>query len=282
VLFRSTEGVAFQRAFYDRHFGKRDAAVRQQLAHPLFRSFNDRTARLAFDMGLAAAHARRPREPVRVLEVGCGEGLVADGIHRTADALGVDLAYTGLDVSASAVELARTHVEGTLLVGDGNAVLAAMEAASHDIVIGKNLLHHLDDPAAFLREAGRVVGVGGRIVIFEPNLGCPQFLLFNALAFRRERHYFKGRRRNVEAFADAGLEIVRTEQFSWLPYELAFVIRYDWFRRLFSTDKPSTIAAVSRADERLAQWLPFLACYTVWSATPTTSHGGSGGHLFLV
>jgi SAM-dependent methyltransferase len=205
---------------------------------------------------------------VRFLEVGCGEGLVADGIHRTAADLGLELSYTGLDVSASAVELARTHVSGNLLVGDAHEVLAAMEPGSQDIVMGKNLLHHLDDPARFLRAAGRVVGPGGRVVIFEPNLGCPQFLLFNTLAFKRERHYFKGRRRNLRAFADAGLDIVHTEQFSWLPYELAFVIRYDWFRRLFSTGDPATIAKVSHADDRLAESVPALACYTVWSAAP--------------
>lgn len=257
--------VAFQREFYDRHFGKRDAAVREQLAHPLFRSFNDRTARLAFEMGLEGRDGVRP---VRFLEVGCGEGLVADGIHRTASALGLDLAYTGLDVSASAVELARTHVAGRLLVGDAHQVLAGMDTGSQDIVMGKNLLHHLDDPAAFLRQAGRVVSPAGRVVVFEPNLACPQFLLFNVLAFRREQHYFKGRRRNLRAFAGAGLHIERTEQFSWLPYELAFVIRYPWFRRLFKTDDPARIRSVSRWDDRLARVLPGLACYTVWAARP--------------
>ncbi|MGH9280548.1 MAG: class I SAM-dependent methyltransferase [Acidimicrobiales bacterium] len=260
----SEGNVAFQREFYDRHFGQREAAVRDQLAHPLFRSFNDRTARLAFELGARADRTG----PVRFLEVGCGEGLVADGIHRTAADLGVDLAYTGLDVSASAVELARTHVPGELLVGDANEVLDGMAPGSQDIVMGKNLLHHLDDPAAFLRAAGRVVGRDGRVVIFEPNLGCPQFLLFNTLASRREQHYFKGRRRNRRAFADAGLQIVHTRQFSWLPYELAFVIRYDWFRRLFSTGTPSTIASVSRVDDRLARTVPALACYTVWAARP--------------
>ena len=261
----SEGNVAFQREFYDRHFGQRELAVRDQLAHPLFRSFNDRTARLAFAMGL---EGRSLDHPVRFFEVGCGEGLVADGIHRMAVELGIDLAYTGLDVSASAVELARTHVAGELMVGDAHEVLQGVEPGSQDIVMGKNLLHHLDDPATFLRQAGRVVGAGGRIIIFEPNLACPQFLLFNTLAFRREQHYFKGRRRNLQAFADAGLHILRTQQFSWLPYELAFVIRYPWLRRLFSTEDATTIARVSRWDDTLARKVPALACYTVWAATP--------------
>ena len=260
--------VEFQRTFYDRHFGKRGEAVRDQLAHPLFRSFNDRVAALAFTLGDVGTAAERT---VRVLEVGCGEGLLADAIHRTADGLGLGLEYTGADVSASALELAGTHVAGSLLVGDAVELLQGMAAASQDVIVAKNLLHHLDDPATFLREAGRVVGPDGRLVIFEPNLGCPQFLLFNVLAFRRERYYFSGRRRNLDAIQRAGLRIVRTELFSWLPYELLFVIRFDWFRRLFSFGSPRAVAAVSRIDDRLTRWLPPLACYVVWSTAPSPS-----------
>ena len=260
--------VEFQRTFYDRHFGKRGEAVRDQLAHPLFRSFNDRVAALAFSLGEVRAGGGRR---VRVLEVGCGEGLLADAIRRTADDLGLELEYTGADVSASALELAATHVTGNLLVGDAVELLQEMAPGSQDLIVAKNLLHHLDDPATFLREAGQVVGPEGRLVIFEPNLGCPQFLLFNVLAFRRERYYFEGRRRNLDAIERAGLRIVRTELFSWLPYELAFVIRFDWFRRLFSFGSPRAVGAVTRLDDRLTRWLSPLACYVVWSTAPSPS-----------
>jgi SAM-dependent methyltransferase len=263
--------VEYQREFYDRHFARRAAAVTDPLAHPLFCSFNDRLARRAFDL----AGLRGPGT-ARVLEVGCGEGLLADAIRRTADERGLVLTYTGLDVSDSALELARAHVEGTLLCGDATDVVGALPAGSQDLVIAKNLLHHLDDPAAFLREARRVTTPGGVVVAFEPNLGCPQFLLFNLLAFKRERYYFRGQRRNRRAFADAGLQVSTSDRFSWLPYELAFVIRYDWFRRLFSTGRPSVVDAVSRLDDRLARNLSPLACYTVWAASPPepTSRNG--------
>ena len=274
----STHEVRFQRDFYDRHFAKRAAAVRDQLAHPLFRSFNDRMADLAFERagvtGLRdpdAVAGLGDSRSVRVLEVGCGEGLVADALYRTAAARQVTLHYTGVDVSASAIALAREHVTGDLLVGDAIETLRSIPPASQDLVVAKNLLHHLDDPVSFLREAGRVAGPHGRVVVFEPNLGCPQFLLFNVLAVRRERHYFKGRRRNLGALASAGMRVLHTEQFSWLPYELAFVIRYGWFRRLFSTGNASTIAAVSRLDRRLTRWLSPLACYVVWTCVATTT-----------
>lgn len=255
--------VAFQRDFYDKHFAKRSAAVKEQLAHPLLRSFNDRVAAHIYDVG------GDPRTQVRVLEVGCGDGLLAASLRSVAESRGVELTYTGLDLSEASMDLARPHVVGELLAGDATELLSGMAGGSHDIVVAKNLLHHLDDPSGLLRQAGRVVGPTGRVVVFEPNLACPSFLLFNVLAPRRERHYFRGRGRNVRAFADAGLRTERMEQFGWLPYEFAFVIRYPIFRRLLATDRPATIDKAARADERLTRSIPFLASYCVWSAAPS-------------
>lgn len=264
----------YQRTFYDQHFAKRDAAVRDQLAHPLFRSFNDRVAARVFDVGLPAT---RPEGTVRVFEPGCGDGLLGSALSRTAQARGLELAYTGSDLSQAALELAATVVSGDFRVGDGTEVLDGLPRHSQDIVVAKNLLHHLDDPAGFLRAAGRALVPGGRVIAFEPRLGCPQFLLFNLLAARRERHYFKGQRRNRDAFARAGFASATCARFSWLPYELAFVIRPPVFRRLFSTDNRATIRRVSDLDDRLTTALPWLACYAVWVGTAAASASGDPG-----
>jgi SAM-dependent methyltransferase len=261
----------YQRTFYDQHFAKREAAVREQLVHPLFRSFNDRIAALVLDRGLPPGRVDRT---VRVFEPGCGDGLLGSALSRTAEARGLELAYTGSDLSEAALELAATVVSGDFRVGDGGQVLDALPPQSQDIVVAKNLLHHLDDPAGFLGAARRALVPGGRVMAFEPLLGCPQFLLFNLLAARRERHYFKGQRRNREAFARAGFTGATCERFSWLPYELAFVIRPPVFRRLFSTDNPTTIRRVSDLDDRLTTTVPWLACYAVWVGTAS---GGVAG-----
>ena len=251
----------YQRTFYDQHFAKRADAVQEQLAHPLFRSFNDRVAELV----LSEAPAGR----ARVYEPGCGEGLVAGALARVAARRGVQLVYTGADLSEAALDLAATSVPGAdLRVGDAVEVTAGLDPGSQDVVVAKNLLHHLPDPAALLRSAARALAPGGRVVAFEPRLGCPQFLLFNVLAARRERYYFQGQRRNRDAFDAAGYRILRRQRFSWLPYELAFVIRPPVFRRLCSTDDPSTIARVSALDDRLASALPALACYEMWVGQP--------------
>jgi SAM-dependent methyltransferase len=255
----------FQRQAYENHFPKRAGVVRDQLAHPLFRSFNDRVAGLVLDAG---ARASVPDGPLRVFEPGCGEALLGASIERVAAERGIDMAYTGADLSPAALDLARAAVQGDLRAGDAGEVAAGLPAGSQHVVVAKNLLHHLPDPTAFLREVSRILAPGGTVIAFEPRLGCPQFLLFNVLEFRRERHYFEGQRRNAAAFRDAGYRVLSCDLFSWLPYELLFVIRLDWFRRVFSTSDERRIARWSATDDRLAKALPWFACYAVWLGTP--------------
>ncbi|MGQ0743333.1 MAG: class I SAM-dependent methyltransferase [Acidimicrobiales bacterium] len=257
----------FQRTYYDRHYAGRAAAVRDQHRHPLFRSFNDRTAARLFEA--LDPTAEKEFSPVRVLEIGCGEGLLGAAIERTGAARGLPVAYTGSDLSASALDIAREVVNGSLICGDASQVAAQMEPGTVDLVVAKNLLHHLDDPSGLLATLRPLLSSRGRVVAFEPRLGCPQFLFFNLLAARRERHYFAGQGRNRRAFTDAGYRVVSLTLFSWLPYELAFVIRPGLLRRLFSVADPKIIAKVSAVDDRLTKAASPLACYAVWTAAPS-------------
>ena len=223
---------------------------------------------LAGSAGSAAAGSR----PIRLFEAACGEGLLASALRRVADQRGLELAYTGSDLSPAGVGLAQEAVPGEFVVGDAGEVLAGLPAASQDVVVAKNLLHHLDDPTSFLRQAGRVAGPEGRVVLVEARLGCLPFLLVTLLFFaQRERHFFKGRRRNLDGpVRDAGLSAVHAERFSWVPWELLFAIRVDWFRRLFSTDDPRTIRRVAEFDDWLARRLPWGTAYEIWSAAASS------------
>ena len=260
----------FQQSYYDRHYPKRVAAVRDQLAHPLFRSFYDRLAGRVLDLG-AGPRPAEGQGPLRVFEAGCGEGFLGSALHRQAAARGLELAYSGADLSAAALDLARPSVGRDLEVGDATEVTASLPSASRDLVIVKNLLHHLDDPAGLLREAARVVGPTGRVAVVEARLGCPQFWVFTFLAPRRERYFFKGAGRNLDAIAEAGLELVGEDRFSILPYELAFHIRFSVFRRLLGTHDRRAIERFSRLDDRLASTLPWLSSYVIWAAAPASA-----------
>ncbi len=251
----TADQVGYQRAAYDDHYPKMAAAVREQLAHPLLCSFYDRLGGLVLD-------ALPERESYRVLEAGCGEGLLASGVLRVAEARGIDVAYTGTDLSAAGIDLARTAVEGEFLLGDAVEVVSGMDAGSQDLIWAKNLLHHIEDPARFLRHAMRVVGSQGRVVIVEPRMWCPVHWV-NLMWFRQERFLFRGYRRNVAAFAAAGCRILRTTEFGWLPYELALATRFRAPRRVLSVRPGPALERISALDDRLTSRRPDLALYMV-------------------
>ena len=266
----------FQQSYYDRHYPKRAGIIAEQLDHPMFRSFYDRLATRLLDGGLpaGAGHER----PARIYETGCGEGFLASALHRKAGERNLKLFYTAADLSGAALDLARPNLgDVELLVGDATEVTAGLPSDSQDLVIVKNLLHHLEDPAGLLREAARVAGPEGKVAVIEARLGCPQFWVFGTLAPRRERYFFYGAQRNRKAVADAGLMIVSEGKFSWLPFELAFHIRFSVFRRLLSTDDPRAISRVSRLDEKLTETLPWFSSYALWITAPVPAEASSEG-----
>jgi SAM-dependent methyltransferase len=256
----------YQQTFYDDHYAGREDVVRAQLAHPLFRSFQDRLAARVLD--LAEGGSRAADGSLRVFEPGCGEGFLASGLLRVASARGIDVDYAGGDLSRSALELARPALGDNLEVGDATELVAALPSASRDLIIIKNLLHHLEDPAGLLRESARAVGPDGRVAVVEARLGCPQFLLFSVLAPKREKYYFYGAQRNRKALAAAGLRMHRSDRFSWLPYELALHIRYGVGRKLLSSDDPGMIKRFSDTDDRLTRAVPWLSSYVIWVTRP--------------
>jgi SAM-dependent methyltransferase len=251
--------VEYQRAVYDVHYPKMAAAVREQLAHPLLLSFYDRLAGRILD-GLPLSPV--PGEVVRALEAGCGEGLLASSLQRVARIRGVEMAYVGADLSAAGIDLARTVVKGDFVHGDAVEVVAGMEPGSLDLIWAKNLIHHLEDPARFLRGALRAVGPEGRVVVVEPRMWCPIHWV-NLMWFRQERFQFYGYRRTAAAIAAAECRIVDTCEFGWLPYELALATRFGAPRRLLSMGPGPALDRISDLDDRLTARLPDLALYMV-------------------
>ncbi len=254
----SPDQVELQRAVYDEHYPKMAAAVREQLAHPLMRSFYDRLAELVLDALPDRPGGRR----YRLFEAGCGEGLVASAVLRVAATRGLDVAYSGTDLSAAGIELARSAVPGDFVAGDALEVVSGMESGSQDLLWAKNLLHHLPDPVEFLRQAMRVVGPDGRVVVVEPRMWCPVHWIHLAF-FRRERFLWSGYRRNATAFDDAGCRILRTTPFGWLPYEILLATRFSVPRRLLGMPPGPRLDRISALDDRLTSRLPDLALYMV-------------------
>lgn len=94
--------------------------------------------------------------PTDVLEVGCGEGELA---QRLTGELGVDL--VAVDQSARMVELARERGVDAH-VGDVQSL--PFEDGSFDVAVAAWMLYHVPDVERGVRELHRVLRPGGRLV----------------------------------------------------------------------------------------------------------------------
>src|SRR5260370_34913669 len=99
------------------------------------------------------------KQRARILDVGCGTGA---NLQMLAE-FGV---ADGVDVSAEALEFCRARGLGS--VRQGAAESLPYEDAQFDLVTGLDVVEHLDDDVAGLREMFRVLRPGGRALLFVP------------------------------------------------------------------------------------------------------------------
>jgi SAM-dependent methyltransferase len=98
------------------------------------------------------AATERPR---RVLEVGCGEGIVLAALAARLPGTRFD----GLEFDGATLEQARARCPGARLVR-GDACELPFEDRSFDLVVCLEVLEHLPEPAHALRELRRVARSG--------------------------------------------------------------------------------------------------------------------------
>jgi 2-polyprenyl-6-hydroxyphenyl methylase/3-demethylubiquinone-9 3-methyltransferase len=107
--------------------------------------------------------SRRPFEGLRLLDIGCGGGLLSEPMSR----LGFDV--TGVDASERNIGTARTHAEQAgVPVTYRCSTAEALEAegvAPFDVILNMEVIEHVADPAMFLRECSAMVKPGGLMFI---------------------------------------------------------------------------------------------------------------------
>ena len=136
--------------------------------------------RLRFIRDRVCAHlgrdplAARPLEGLRVLDIGCGGGLLCEPLTR----LGAQV--TGIDAASKNIEIARHHAAETGLEIDYRCLAAEdlVEAgADFDLVLNMEVVEHVADVDGFLAACGALVAPGGASVAATLNRTPKSYLL---------------------------------------------------------------------------------------------------------
>ncbi len=110
----------------------------------------------------------------RVLDVGCGGGILAEGMAR----LGAQV--TGIDLSEKALRVAQMHLGISKLEisyeRKSTEELAAARPASFDVVTCMELLEHVPEPAGMVAACARLVRPGGHVFFSTINRNAKAYL----------------------------------------------------------------------------------------------------------
>ena len=137
----------------------------------------------------------------RMVEVGAGIGTFLSHLL----ALRPDARVTAIEPADNNFPLLARRFAGDARVTPVHGYLdGSLPAGGADAVVAVNVMEHVEDDAAFLRDAARALAPGGHLLLFVPALPA----LFGTLdeAFDHHRRYTK--RGLVEKLAAAGLEPV--------------------------------------------------------------------------
>ena len=121
------------------------------------------------------ATARAPFAGLRLLDIGCGGGLLCEPMAR----LGFEV--VGVDASAENVGTAKAHADALGLAIDYRASTAedllAAGAGPFDLVLNMEVIEHVADPGQFLRDTARLIAPGGIMIVATLNRTAKAFTL---------------------------------------------------------------------------------------------------------
>ncbi|HAJ45969.1 MAG TPA: bifunctional 3-demethylubiquinol 3-O-methyltransferase/2-polyprenyl-6-hydroxyphenol methylase, partial [Alphaproteobacteria bacterium] len=136
--------------------------------------------RLAFIRETAIAHfgrpekALRPFEGLRLLDIGCGGGLLSEPMAR------VGFSVLGADGSAKNINTASVHAaEQSLSIDYRNTTAEDLVAAGErfDVILNMEVVEHVADVGLFLRSCAQMLNPGGLMFVATINRTPKAFAL---------------------------------------------------------------------------------------------------------
>ncbi len=144
----------------------------------------------------------------RVLDIGCGRGVVASPLAAAG------YAVTGIEISKDAVEGIDERVK--VVIADTPAE-APLQDEAFDLVVIWHVLEHVIDPFSTLQTARRVLKPDGKLVVAVPNYSSWQSKVFRAAWFHLDppRHLYQFSAEGLRLLlSECGLEVKRSHHFS--------------------------------------------------------------------
>ncbi|MFD1712296.1 bifunctional 2-polyprenyl-6-hydroxyphenol methylase/3-demethylubiquinol 3-O-methyltransferase UbiG [Ottowia flava] len=177
----------------------------------------------------------RPLGGARVLDVGCGGGILADAMARCgAEVLGIDLAEKSLKVAQlHAMEAQTPGVAYRLVAAEA---LADESPDAFDVVTCMEMLEHVPDPSSVVSACARLVRPGGWVFFSTINRNVKSFLLaivgaeYLANMVPRGTHEYARlvRPHELASFCRAaGLDLVRSSGLTFHPVTRRFRLTAD-------------------------------------------------------
>jgi ubiquinone/menaquinone biosynthesis C-methylase UbiE len=164
----------------------------------------------------------------KILDIGCGDGFHLSLLRNAAPA---DWVLEGVDAMQWAVDAARRR---GLTVHHGTLQSLSLPAEKYDLAFLIATLEHVDDPAAVLKAAWRLLKPGGRLVIVTDNTGTLDFRLCRRRhwgGYHFPRHWALFNRSNLRKLAaNTGFEVERMQTIT-SPVNWVYSIRnalVDW------------------------------------------------------
>jgi SAM-dependent methyltransferase len=148
----------------------------------------------------------------RILDAGCGSG-------RNMVELARQGTVTGVEVSRPSAEIARARAVGEVI--EGSILEMPFSAESFDLAVSLDVIEHLEDDVAALRELRRVVVPGGRLLVTVPAYQW----LWSGHDEINHHHRRYTRRSLLAAAQQGGWECQRTTYFNSLLLPVAILLR---------------------------------------------------------
>ena len=119
--------------------------------------------------------SHRPLAGARVLDVGCGGGILADAMARrgAAEVLGIDLGEPTIQMAQlHALEAQTPNIAYRTIAAEA---LAAEQPGTFDVVTCMEMLEHVPDPASIVRACATLVKPGGWVFFSSINRNAKAF-----------------------------------------------------------------------------------------------------------